>query len=105
MKAPKIPANVQADWRMAAVLLVGVVGLYFLAKREIGAAAAAVGGAVNVTSKENVVNKGVNAVIESTYGADKPGNQTLGEMVYARLHGDEYAAQQQRLTPALRVVK
>lgn len=85
---------------MAAVLLVGVVGLYFLAKREVGQAASAIGGAVDITSKENVVNKGVSALVESTYGADKPGNQTLGELIYAKLHPTDYA----RLSPRLTVV-
>jgi hypothetical protein len=45
------------DWRVYVVLIAGALGVYFLAKRELGAAAQA----VNPLNQDNVFHVGVNA--------------------------------------------
>ena len=92
--AVKIPAGVQADWKMAAVLLVGAVGLYFLAKREVGAAAAAVGTAVNPVSRENLAYRATTAIVGATAGQTAGGPQNLGEWFYSKVNPTDWATLQ-----------
>lgn len=80
----KMPANVQADWKLAAVAIGGFVLLYFLAKREVGAAVSAVGGAVNPVSRENVFYKATSAVVNATAGQAADGPKNLGEWIYSK---------------------
>lgn len=82
----KIPANVQADWKLAAVAIGGVIVLYYLAKREATAAVTAVGGAINPVSKENVFYKATSAVVNATAGQSADGPKNLGEWFYSKIN-------------------
>lgn len=70
------------------ILAVVAVGLYWLAKNEVKAGAAAVGNAINPLSQTNVFNRAVNATGAAVTGT-KPGDWSLGSWVYDLTH-DEY---------------
>lgn len=77
----KLPTgvNVSADWKLAGVLIAGVVLLYYLAKREVGQAATAVGNALDVTAQNNVADK---AVDKLTRAVTLRENDSLGWSVW-----------------------
>lgn len=79
-----VPVKANVDAKFLAVALLGVVGLYLFAKHEAKAAAAAVGGAINPVSKENIFYKGTSALVEATAGQAADGPKNLGEWIFSK---------------------
>lgn len=106
------PASVIAgkmDWKMLAVGVVGLAALvWYLDKRtrDIANAAGdaavttvkAVGGAVNITSRENIAARAMNALVDSTAGTATVREESLGEWLYSKVNPEEY----KKLAPSLK---
>lgn len=86
--------QVNVDWKLVVAGAGVFVVLYFLAKREVGSAVAAVGGAIDPTSKNNIAAKGTNALTKAVTMRE---NDTMGFAVWRLFHKDEAAALDQHL--------
>lgn len=78
---------VRIDWKTALVIVGAAALLLYVTRRQVGAAAAAVGSAINPVSDKNLAYQGVNAVVNAIAGDGE--DATLGTRIYDFFHGDK----------------
>lgn len=74
--------NIDLNWQTVAALSIAAAGLYFLLKHEAGDAAEAIGDAVDPTDRDNIIYRGVNAVVDILDDGQDNDSNTVGTAIY-----------------------
>lgn len=91
--------KVSANTMLKTAAVFAVLGALYVARRDAKQAAAAVAGAVDPTSRENIIYRGVNAIFDSTDDGSDNDSFSLGSWWYGVTHGDAIDQAGAPLTP------
>lgn len=80
--------KISADTLVKAGMLAAVIGVLYVARRDAQQLAAEVGTAINPVSQENLISRGVNAVVDALDdGNSGNDSNSFGTWLYRVIHG------------------